>query len=306
MHTSWSDVELFLAVAESGSLSAASKRLRVTQPTVSRRLAELEAELGEPLFLRGVEGARLTSFGERMLEPARRMAMCASDVMQVAAGADTQPRGVVKITAPPGVAFEILAPLAPLLRTRLPEITLQVISTTSYLDLARREADLAFRMAPLDRPSQKKGLVALASIKHGVAAFATPEYAASLPRGYGVKDVAWIAWAPPFEDVVPNPQLAAMIPDFRPAFTSDDYLVQLRAAEAGVGAIIFGTYRHPLALPTRLRPLAIDLGGRTSELHLISAKSSLAIARVRAVADILAEELMRPAVGFTRRIRNTS
>lgn len=294
MHTSWSDVELFLAVAESGSLSAAAKRLSVTQPTVSRRLLELEATLGEPLFLRGVDGATLTSFGERMLEPSRRMADCAGEVFRVAAGADTQPRGVVKITAPPGVAFEFLAPFATYLRTRLPEITLQVLSTTSYLDLTRREADLAIRIQPLDRAAKKKDLVCLASVKHGIAAFATPEYAATLPRGYGLADVAWIGWAPPFEDVSPNPQLAALIPGFRPAFASDDYLVQLRAAEAGVGAIISGTYRHPLSLPTTLRPLSLDLGKRTSELFLCCAKASLSIARVRAVADLLTKELSRP------------
>jgi DNA-binding transcriptional LysR family regulator len=74
MNIPWEDVRLFLAVAEAGSLSAASKRLHTTQPTVSRRLAELEATLGEPLFVRNAQGIALTSFGERLVEPSRRMA----------------------------------------------------------------------------------------------------------------------------------------------------------------------------------------------------------------------------------------
>jgi DNA-binding transcriptional LysR family regulator len=288
-------VELFLAVAESGSMSAAAKRLQVTQPTVSRRLAEVEAALGEPLFLRTVDGVALTAFGERMLAPSRKMADCAGEVLRVAAGAETSPRGVVRITAPPGFAFEFLAPFATFLRQKLPEITLEVLSTTSYLDLTRREADLAIRLDPLDAPAKKKELVCLASVTHGIAAFATPGYAATLPRGFGLADVAWVGWAPPFEHISPNPQLAALIPGFRPAFASDDYLVQLRAAEAGAGAIIYGTWRHAFSLPTTLVKLPINLGKRTSQLHLVCAKSSLQIARVRAVADILRAELRRPS-----------
>lgn len=284
-------MELFLAVARAGSLSAAAKTLRVTQPTVSRRLAELEAELGEPLFVRTVDGTTLTGFGERMLEPARRMAECAGDVAQVASGADTSPHGVVRVTAPPGVAYDVLAPFAAYARARLPEVRLEVVSSVAYLDLARREADLGVRMEPLDRPAAQRDLVTLASVEFGVAAFATREYAASLRRGYGLADVGWIGWAPPLENLVPNPQLAARIPGFRPVFASDDFLVQLRAAEAGVGAMLLGRYRSRRALPTALVEMKLDLGKLRSSLHLVCARSSLSIPRVRAVADLLAAEL---------------
>src|SRR5437868_2915855 len=250
MHISWSDVELFLAVARAGSLSGAAKTLRVTQPTVSRRLAELEGALGEPLFERTVDGAALTAFGERMLEPARRMGDCAADVELVAAGASGGPRGVVRVTAPPGVAFEFLAPLVTHARRQLPEVCLEVISTANYLDLGRREADLGIRMQLADAPPVSRDLVTLASVDFGVAAYSTREYAASLPRGYGLGDVGWIAWAPPMDRLPPNPQLAARIPGFRPVFASDDYLVQLRAAEAGAGAVVLGRYRSRRALPT--------------------------------------------------------
>ena len=64
LHIAWHDLQIFLAVAESGSLSAAAKRLRVTQPTVSRRVAALEAELGEQLFVRTVDGVSITNYAE--------------------------------------------------------------------------------------------------------------------------------------------------------------------------------------------------------------------------------------------------
>lgn len=295
MHIPWSEVELFLAVADAGSLSAAAKVLRVTQPTISRRLADLEGELGEPLFVRTVEGTSLTSFGERMLDPARRMSESAREVDHVASGAETKPRGIVRLTAPPGVCFDLIAPFAAHMRTRLPEVQLEVISTVAYLDLARREADLAVRLQRLDRPSEQRGLVTVASHEHEVAAFATREYVSKLRRGYGVADVDWIGWPPALAHLPPNPQLAAHIPGFRPVFASDDYLVQLRAAEAGVGAVLLGRFRSRLALPTTLVEMKLDLGKIATALHLVCARSSLTIPRVRAVADLLARELKSSA-----------
>jgi DNA-binding transcriptional LysR family regulator len=111
-----------------------------------------------------------------------------------------------------------------------------------------------------------------------------------LPRGYGPRDVAWIGWAPPFEHLPPNPELSKLIPDFRPAFAADDFLVQLRAAEAGLGAIFLARVRtYPRAAP--LQELALDLGPLRRSLHLVCARSALAVPRVRAVADLLARAL---------------
>lgn len=296
MHTpvhriSWSDAELLVAVATARSLSGAARALHVTQPTISRRLAELEERIAEPLFIRSVDGVALTRVGERMLEPAQRMAEAARELQQVASGADARLQGVVRITAPPGIAFDLLAPFAVKLREHMPEVHLEVISSVSYLDLVRREADLGIRYDSPSRPSGARDLQVLATLEQGVAAYATREYIASLPRGYGIADVAWVAWAPPLDQVPPNPQLAALIPGFRPTFASDDFLVQLRAAEAGVGAILLGRWRNRLALPTPLLEMKLDLGPRSSTLHLLAARTSLAIPRVRAVAELLAEEL---------------
>jgi DNA-binding transcriptional LysR family regulator len=300
MHIPWDEVQLFLAVVESGSLSGAAKSLKVTQPTVSRQLAQLEARLGEALFIRNVAGVALTSFGERLLAPARRMADCAGEVERTAVDAESQPKGTVRITAPPGVAYAFVAPLAVHLREVLPEVNLEVVSTVNYLDLVRREADLALRVQALDRPATQRDLVCLASHEHSVSAFATREYIAKLPRRYAFADVGWIGWAPPLDHLPPNPQLAALIPNFKAAFASDDYIVQLRAAEAGVGGIVLGTFQCRFAPPSPLVPLQLSFGKLTSSLHLVASRGALAIARVRAVADIIAQELQRPAPQLRR------
>jgi hypothetical protein len=83
-----------------------------------------------------------------------------------------------------------------------------------------------------------------------------------------------------------------MIPDFQPAFAADDFIVQRRAAEEGVGAVFLGCVRHRYSSPSALVPLGLELGVHArSALHLVCAKSALGVPRVRAVAELLAEEL---------------
>ncbi len=286
MHMEWNDVELFLAIADTGSVTAAARKLRITQPTASRRLLELEASLGETLFVRDQNGAHVTSLGERMLEPARRMAEWASETERVAERAQTGPSGAVRVTAAPGLAFDFVAPFAAHLRKALPEIRLEVISTVQYLDIARREADLALRFAA---PAQRD-VVSVASIEFDVLPFASPAYAATLPKKAKIADVAWIGWAPPLNHLSPNPELAALVPGFRPAFASDDFLVQFRAAQAGLGAIFLGDIRHRFSADDGLVPLAV-VPPRRGALHLACARSALDVPRIRAVADAIAREL---------------
>lgn len=288
MDLEWNDVRLFLAIAELGSLTLAARRLGIGQPTASRRLGELERRLGYTLFERGVEGAALTSQGERWLEPARHMAEWAGELEHAAERTDAMPRGVVRVTAPPGVAFEFVAPFAATLRERYPEVRLHVLSRTEYLDLGRREADIALR----SRAPTQRDLVVVAELEHDNDAFATASYKATLPKKPALSDIGFVAWAPPFEQLTPNPELAAAIPNFEPVFASDDFIVQRRAAEAGVGAIFLGKARHRYARESALVPLGLDLGPfQRSKLFVVCAKSALAVPRIRSVAELLGDEL---------------
>jgi DNA-binding transcriptional LysR family regulator len=304
MDLPWDDVQLFLAIAETGSLSRAAKRLRVGQPTISRRLAELELRLGYQVFQRRVSGVTPTTAGDRLVEPARKMAEWAAEVARAAAqGESGGPRGVVRLTAPPGVAFDFVAPFSRVVREKYPEIRLEVLCAVRVLDLARGEADLAIRL----RPSVARDLVTVGSLHVTNRVVASSSYVATLPKKPGLADLDWIAWAPPFEDVTPNPQLAAAIPDFRPAFTSDNYLVQWRACEAGLGAMFAGHAENRFALPSSIVALDLDLGPHaTSALHLVCAKSALAVARVRVVAEMIAAEFAGRSPTRTARARGAA
>jgi len=290
MDIQWDDARLLLAVADAGSVSAAARELNITQPTASRRLAQLEASLGEPMFVRSVGGATLTRFGETLLDPARRMAEGAAELERAAARRESTLEGVVRLTAPPGIAFGLCAPFAAELRRELPALRLEIVSSTRYLDLSRREADLALRF---ERPALRDQSL-LASVEVEVAAYATTELARSLGRRPGLADVPWVAWAPPLDDQPPTSMLARKIPDFRPSFASDDFLVQYRAAELGVGAILLGRMQSRFERDTPLVELRLhDLPKMKTHLHLVCAKSALWVPRIRAVADRLGAELAK-------------
>jgi DNA-binding transcriptional LysR family regulator len=221
------------------------------------------------------------------------MAEWAGEVDRAARVHDQRPRGVVRLTAPPGVAWDFVAPFAAWLKQRQPGLQIELLCTIHYLDLARGEADLALRM----RPANTDDLVTVASLAHRNAAFAAKSYVAKLPKKYSWADVGWIAWAPPYDQLPPNQQLPTLIPNFAPVFTSDNFLIQLQAAEVGLGAMMLGQVRHRFSRPSRLVPLDLDLGpyGR-SGLHLVCAKSALDIPRVRIVAELLSDELRHTTV----------
>lgn len=290
MDISWEDARLFLAIAESGSLSGAARALRLGQPTVTRRLSLLEYTVGAKLFRRGVSGAALTAEGERLLLPAKKMAEWAGELHRAAEARDGTVRGLVRVTSSPGVCFEFLAPFAGLLAEQHPGLRLELLSGMQYLDLGRGEADLALR----PRPPTSPDLALVHTVELANAVVVSRSLKAKLPRRPTLAALPWIAWAPPYESIPPNPQLEALIPDFRPVFTADNYLVQIAACEAGVGAMVASRSWHRFSRASALVPLDLDLGPHaSSRLHLVCAKSALDIPRVRRVAELLVDELSR-------------
>ncbi len=283
----WEDAQTFLVVAEQRSFSAAARFLGLGQPTISRRIANIEERLGCRLFLRDKRGAELTDDGARLLPAAEQMARWAAEFDRLARGAEAEAEGVVRIAAPPGFAVEFLAPFARLARERLPAVRLEVLAVIDYLDLARGAADLAIRTRPPTEPE----LTALVSMPVEVGVFASQSYAASLQAGARLADIDWITWAFPYENVAPRPLLEAAIENFQPIFASDNYLVQKSALIEGLGAMILERGRHPLARSPEVVELAIDIELPSAEFHLVCATSMQYVPRVKAVADLLLEQL---------------
>jgi DNA-binding transcriptional LysR family regulator len=275
---------MFLAVAEAGSVSAAARRLKVGQPTISRRLAEMERLIGSRLFTRAVSGVTLTAAGERLLPPAQKMAEWAGEVERAAEARSASPSGLVRITGATYGCFDFLAPFAAWLSSRHPAIRIEVLSTPRYLDLARGEADLALRL----RRPQGKEVQLLAEAEFDNAVWVSHALAKKLPARPRLRDLPWIVWAPPYEDMPPRPMLESLIPGFVPAFASDNILVNLAAAEAGAGAMLLPRVSHKFSRPRGLVPIDLDLGASIrGSIFLVCAKSALDVPRVRLVAELL-------------------
>src|SRR5206468_111364 len=121
---------------------------------------------------------------------ARQMADWAGEAARAAAGRERSPEGRVRIAAPPGVAFDFLAPLAAELRKQAAGVRLEVLSGVEFVSLARGEADLAIR----SRAPSEHDLVGLAEIEISAGVYAAKSYARRLPAKVALGDLDWIAW----------------------------------------------------------------------------------------------------------------
>ncbi|ROU02783.1 LysR family transcriptional regulator [Histidinibacterium lentulum] len=142
----WSLLQTFLAVAETGSLTAAAARLGLSQPTVGRHVQAAETALGTPLFRRHARGLALTETGADLLAPARQMQEAASRIALAAAGREERLSGVVRITASDVTALHHLPPLVARLRREEPEIEVEILPSDDSRNLLYGEADIAVRM----------------------------------------------------------------------------------------------------------------------------------------------------------------
>jgi DNA-binding transcriptional LysR family regulator len=144
----WNDLQFVWAVARHGTLSAAAKALDVTQPTVGRRIAAFESQLGAKLFVRSSGGWTLTDVGSGVLLHAEHMQSHALSAENLATGRDAGVVGKVRVTASEWMICSVLGPALPPYLARHPALCLELIADTRHLSLVKREADVALRPSP--------------------------------------------------------------------------------------------------------------------------------------------------------------
>ncbi len=151
-HIDWNQLKAFLETAETGSLSAAARKLGLSQPTLSRQVAAIEQRMGVTLFERVGKAMALTPTGLELLEHARAMGAAAETLRLAASSRSQAVGGVVSVSATFGTAAHFLAPLVRQLREKEPTIAIEVIATDTNSDLLRREADIAIRHVKPEQP----------------------------------------------------------------------------------------------------------------------------------------------------------
>ncbi len=141
----WTGARAVLMTAETGSLSAAARALGLTQPTLGRQVAAIEAELGVALFERVGRRLVLTATGRDLLPHLRTMAEGARALALAAAARGAAEDGQVRISASDIYATWVLPPIVARLRTSAPGLRIDLLAANALSDLLRREADIALR-----------------------------------------------------------------------------------------------------------------------------------------------------------------
>lgn len=168
----WDDVRFFLAIARESSLSGAARALRVDHATVGRRLTAFEQRLGAKLFNRTPEGFAITPAGQAMLSQAEAMETAALAVERLASGHDDRSSGLVRVTTLEMLAHQVVVPAIAKVQQTHPELRVDLLVSVHTLDIARRQADIAVRLA---RPTDSN-LVSRKLGEFGVTAYASPHY----------------------------------------------------------------------------------------------------------------------------------
>lgn len=151
LNPDWSLIQSFLAVAETGSLSAAARALGLSQPTLGRHIRTLESNLNTDLFHRHAKGLQLSPSGHSLLPMAQEIRDQINAISVTVAGQSQALDGTVRITASVFASHHVLPPILARIRQAEPSIQLELVPTDSSENLLFRAADIAVRMY---RPTQ--------------------------------------------------------------------------------------------------------------------------------------------------------
>lgn len=284
----WSLVRSFLAVLQAGSLLGAARQLNAQQPTLSRQIAALEAQLGAPLFERTGRGVTPTALALALAEPARQMALGAEALQRTLQVRRNAASGTVRITTSQVAASWLLPPLLAQLQVAEPGISVELVASNALSNLLRREADIAVRMV---RPDQQS-LVARKLGEIPIVAAAHRDYLARAGTPRTPQDLLQHRLIGFDRDESMRRGFAALgLPIEREAFAlrTDDQLAycQLVAAGAGIGFVA----RYHVAQWPGVQLLLPQLGIPPLPCWLAVHREIRGNALVRRVYDFLAEAL---------------
>ncbi len=234
----WDQLHTFLKAAQTGSFTQAAKELGVSQPTVSRRMEDLEQLIEAPLFVRHSRGLRLTERGEAMLESVRGLDSRVQEIFRRARGDLDAPSGVVRLTVNEPLAVYALPHCFAQLRNDYPSIQLEVVVDNRSADLTLREADIAVRMY---KPTQND-LIARHIGDLELGFFASESYLARAPSGSPLDTPGHTLIGLDADPSWPKMLAELGLRHDQFAFRCDNLLMGIAAGVAGVG--IFGTHVH--------------------------------------------------------------
>jgi DNA-binding transcriptional LysR family regulator len=170
--TDLNSLVIFAKVVEANSFSEAARRLKIPVSTVSRRIAELENQLGVRLLERSTRSLRLTELGAEVLEHANRSAELSEAIEAIVSNRRSSVAGTLRLSAPPSMSDTLLIPIVAAFQTSYPDVRIKVLVTDRFVDLIAEGVDLVFRLGALKDSS----LVARPILTYRHQLVASPAY----------------------------------------------------------------------------------------------------------------------------------
>ena len=241
-NTSADDYILFATIVEQESLVRAAEYLGMPKATVSRRLTNLEAALGQRLLLRTTRRLTLTEFGQEFLDHCRRVAEEVASTQDFVRSQEAQPRGRLRVSMPGDYARQHFSRAIATFIEAYPEIQLDLDLTSRRVDLIGERFDLAIRMGALENDST---LVARKIDEQHFGLYASPIYLAlhkapkhpdGLEHHAAVRMLSARGSAIPWK-LVRGKAVWEGVPPGRLTLNSPDMIRQLLLDGAGIGAL---------------------------------------------------------------------
>lgn len=149
----WTEIELFVQVAELGSLSRAAESLGLSNAAASRHLASLEARLAARLVQRNTRRLFLTDVGEAFYRRCKPLLGELRDAESAVNEAVLKPTGLLRVTASLSFSMIVIAPLLPEFHARYPELKVEIVVSNRYTDLLESGIDVAIRNREFENDS---------------------------------------------------------------------------------------------------------------------------------------------------------
>ena len=286
----WDGLQVFLAVARSGRVSAAARRLSVEHTTVARRIAALEKTLGVSLFYRTSRGYLLTPEGQNVVSTAEAMERAALVVEARARETSGPSAGRVRVAMPPEYGSHWLAPKLAAFRALYPQIELQILVGTRQRDLSRGEAELAIQPP---RPTQT-GMVAVRLARAAVGLYASRSLIGGrrlrIRKLADVRDWPLFTYTAPFQVLQNAKWFQPILGSGSIALQSNSTHALLAAARAGAGIAVLP--RFVAREHDELLPVSDDVASH--DILLITHPEVRRDPKVRAIADFLKQAATEP------------
>jgi len=225
----WNDLRFFLAVAETGSLTAASKKLNVNQSTASRRINAFEKEMNVRLFERFTTGYELTPEGEELLRRAERIEEEYRSIDMHLMGKNVELSGPIRVTCSLVIALYFLIPLLNRFLEMHPEIVVHLDLSSSLHNLTAREADVAIRVTRDSFPETLVGRE-LGQIEFGI--FGEIKYIENYQKH---KDTGILHWVGEFNNQDRPSWLPKELKPLQLIMRTNDVLATLDIIKQGLG-----------------------------------------------------------------------